>query len=89
MFPMDVVHSLHEWCASWRDRLNLLVALDALLAERSVRRAAFRIGITQSAASHALARLRKLTGDELLVRGRGGMVPTVRAEVMGAPLRAR
>jgi DNA-binding transcriptional LysR family regulator len=67
--------------------LNLLVALDALLAERSVTRAAFRIGITQSAASHALARLRKLTGDELLVRGRGGMVPTVRAEAMGAPLR--
>src|SRR5580658_9972979 len=67
--------------------LNLLVALDALLAERSVTRAAFRIGITQSAASHALARLRKLTGDELLVRGRSGMVPTVRAEAMGAPLR--
>src|ERR1700734_3123172 len=67
--------------------LNLLVALDALLAERSVTRAAGRIGITQSAASHALARLRKLTGDELLVRGRGGMVPTVRAEAMGAPLR--
>jgi len=34
-----------------------------------------------------LARLRKLTGDELLVRGRDGMVPTVRAEAMGAPLR--
>ena len=67
--------------------LNLLVTLDALLAERSVTRAAFRIGITQSAASHALARLRKLTGDELLVRGRSGMVPTVRAEAMGAPLR--
>jgi DNA-binding transcriptional LysR family regulator len=67
--------------------LNLLVALDALLAERSVTRAAGRIGITQSAASHALARLRKLTGDELLVRGRDGMVPTTRAEVMRAPLR--
>src|SRR5580698_7136236 len=67
--------------------LNLLVALDALLAERSVTLAASRIGITQSAARHALARLRKLTGDELLVRGRGGMVPTVRAEAMGGPLR--
>jgi DNA-binding transcriptional LysR family regulator len=63
------------------------VALDALLAERSVTLAASRIGITQSAASHSLARLRKLTGDELLVRGRGGMVPTVRAEAMKAPLR--
>ena len=67
--------------------LNLLVALDALLAERSVTRAAGRIGITQSAASHALSRLRKLTGDELLVRGRDGMVPTIRAEAMRAPLR--
>jgi DNA-binding transcriptional LysR family regulator len=67
--------------------LNLLVALDALLAERSVTRAAGRIGITQSAASHALSRLRKLTGDELLVRGREGMVPTIRAEAMRAPLR--
>jgi len=67
--------------------LNLLLALDALLAERSVTRASARIGITQSAASHALARLRKLTGDELLVRGKGGMVPTLRAEAMGGPLR--
>lgn len=67
--------------------LNLLLALDALLTERSVTRASARIGITQSAASHALSRLRKLTGDELLVRGRDGMLPTVRAEAMGAPLR--
>jgi DNA-binding transcriptional LysR family regulator len=67
--------------------LNLLVALDALLAERSVTKAAARIGITQSAASHALSRLRRLTGDELLVRGRDGMVSTMRADVMRAPLR--
>jgi DNA-binding transcriptional LysR family regulator len=67
--------------------LNLLVALDALLAERSVTRAAVRIGVTQSATSHALSRLRKLTGDELLVRARDGMVPTIRAEAMRAPLR--
>src|SRR5580658_9809206 len=78
-----VMNGVHLWAID----LNLLVALDALLAERSVTRAAFRLGITQSAASHALARLRKLTGDELLVRGRGGMVPTVRAEAMGGPLR--
>lgn len=67
--------------------LNLLVALDALLSEASVTRAAARIGVTQSAASHALSRLRKLTGDELLVRSRDGMVPTIRAEAMRAPLR--
>jgi DNA-binding transcriptional LysR family regulator len=67
--------------------LNLLVALDALLEECSVTRAAARIGITQSAASHALARLRELTGDKLLVRTREGMVPTTRAEAMRGPLR--
>ena len=61
--------------------LNLVLALDALLAERHVTRAATRLGITQSAASHALARLRDLIGDPLLVRGaRGTMVPTPRAE---------
>jgi DNA-binding transcriptional LysR family regulator len=67
--------------------LNLIVALDALLAERSVTRAAARVGITQSAMSHALARLRSLTGDELLARGRDGMVPTLRAEALAAPVR--
>nr|MDQ3034011.1 LysR family transcriptional regulator [Myxococcota bacterium] len=48
--------------------LNLLVALDALLEERSVTRAARRLGLSQPAASHALARLRELAGDPLLVR---------------------
>src|SRR6202166_3995547 len=67
--------------------LNLLVALDALLSEASVTKAAARIGVTQSAASHALSRLRKLTGDELLVRSRDRMVPPIRAEAMRAPLR--
>lgn len=52
--------------------LNLLVALDALLVEGSVTKAAARIGVTQSAASHALSRLQKLTSDELLVRSRDG-----------------
>jgi len=60
--------------------LNLVLALDALLAERHVTRAAERLGITQSAASHALARLRDLLGDPLLVRGpRGVMQATPRA----------
>jgi DNA-binding transcriptional LysR family regulator len=48
--------------------LNLLVALDALLLEASVSRAAMRIGLSQPAASHALQRLRDLLGDPLLVR---------------------
>ena len=55
--------------------LNLLVALDALLMERSVTRAAARVGLRQSAMSHNLARLRALLGDELLVRGPDGMRP--------------
>jgi DNA-binding transcriptional LysR family regulator len=83
---MLYIPNMHDVHLSSFD-LNLLVALDALIAERSVTRAAERIGITQSAASHALSRLRKLTGDELLVRGREGMVPTLRAEAMEAPLR--
>ena len=48
--------------------LNLLVHLDALLTERSVTRAAARVGIGQSAMSHNLARLRELLDDELLTR---------------------
>src|SRR5215471_10447572 len=48
--------------------LNLLVSLDALLAERHVTRASERVGLSQPAMSSALARLRILFGDELLVR---------------------
>lgn len=59
--------------------LNLLVALDALLTERSVTRAATRVGLGQSAMSHNLARLRQLFGDDLLVRSSDGMRPTPRA----------
>lgn len=67
--------------------LNLMVVLDALLESRSVTRAAERLGLTQPAVSHALARLRELLRDPLLVRGRGGLVPTPRAQSLAAPLR--
>jgi LysR family transcriptional regulator, mexEF-oprN operon transcriptional activator len=67
--------------------LNLLVALDALLAERGVTKAAARIGIGQSAMSHNLARLRELFGDELLTRGPIGMQPTPRALALADPVR--
>lgn len=67
--------------------LNLLVALDALLTERSVTRAAVRIGLRQSAMSHNLARLRALFGDELLTRGPNGMRPTPRALALIDPVR--
>ena len=67
--------------------LNLLVALDALLTERSVTRAAARVGLGQSAMSHNLARLRTLFGDELLTRGSEGMRPTPRALALIDPVR--
>jgi DNA-binding transcriptional LysR family regulator len=59
--------------------LNLLRALDALLAEGSVASAARRLGLSASAMSRTLARLRAATGDPLLVRAGRGLVPTPRA----------
>lgn len=59
--------------------LNLLVALDAFVEERSVTRAANRLGLSQPAASNMLARLRGLFDDVLLVRTASGMAPTERA----------
>lgn len=59
--------------------LNLLVTLDAVLTEGSVARAAQRLRLSPSAMSRALARLRKVTGDPLLVRAGRGLVPTPRA----------
>ncbi|MEV0415535.1 LysR family transcriptional regulator [Streptomyces sp. NPDC050448] len=59
--------------------LNLLRALDALLQENSVTRAAERLGTSPAAASRTLARLRRAVGDPLLVRAGQQMVPTPRA----------
>jgi DNA-binding transcriptional LysR family regulator len=67
--------------------LNLLVALDALLAERSVSRAALRLHLSQPAASALLARLRELFGDPLLLRSVRGMLPTPRALELLGPVR--
>jgi DNA-binding transcriptional LysR family regulator len=58
---------------------NLLIALDVLLAEGSVARAARRLQLSASAMSRTLARLRETTGDPLLVRAGRGLVPTPRA----------
>jgi DNA-binding transcriptional LysR family regulator len=66
--------------------LNLLVALDALLLEASVSRAAMRIGLSQPATSHALQRLRDLIGDPLLVRNGARMELTPRAQALRGPL---
>jgi DNA-binding transcriptional LysR family regulator len=59
--------------------LNLLVALDALLAEGSVAGAARRLGLSPSAMSRTLTRLRSATGDPLLVRAGRGLAPSPRA----------
>src|SRR5947208_13539403 len=66
--------------------LNLLIALDALLREANVSRAAMRIGLSQPATSHALQRLRDLIGDPLLVRTGARMELTPRAQALRGPL---
>jgi DNA-binding transcriptional LysR family regulator len=59
--------------------LNLLVVFDVLMSERSVTRAAERLGRTQSAVSHSLSRLREQFGDPLLTKGKARMQPTALA----------
>ena len=66
--------------------LNLLVVLHAVLEERSATKAAKRLNVTQSAVSNALARLRTLLGDPLVVRNGRGLVATPRAEELGPVL---
>ena len=68
--------------------LNLLVALDALLREANVSRAAMRIGLSQPAASHALQRLRDLIGDPLRWRRRSTMCGRCSSATVSTPLPA-
>jgi DNA-binding transcriptional LysR family regulator len=68
--------------------LNLLRVFEALIEERSATRAGVRLGLTQSAISHALNRLRDALQDELFVRGADGMQPTERAAEIAPRLRA-
>lgn len=67
--------------------LNLLRVFDALIEERSVTRAGERLGLSQSAISHALNRLRYVLNDELFVRVSDGMRPTPRASEIAPRLR--
>lgn len=76
MFSMNLAHVE-------RLDLNLLVAFHALFVERQVTRAAARTGVTQSAMSHSLARLREHLGDALFVRTPRGLAPTPRAAALG------
>lgn len=66
--------------------LNLLPVFEAVLAERSISRAADRLNLSQPAVSNAVARLRKATGDRLFVRLGNTMVPTPYAEELAGPL---
>jgi DNA-binding transcriptional LysR family regulator len=68
--------------------LNLLRVFDVLLEERSVTRAGARLGLTPSAVSHALSRLRYHLGDDLFQRNAQGMQPTRRALEIGPSLHA-
>ncbi len=67
--------------------LNLLLALDALLSERNVTRAARRLNISQPALSAKLARLRRLFDDELMIPTSRGVLPTALALELQEPIR--
>jgi DNA-binding transcriptional LysR family regulator len=67
--------------------LNLLVVFDAVAHEKNLTRAGQRLGMSQPAVSHALARLRVILKDDLFVRSPEGMLPTARAERMAGPAR--
>ncbi|AHG19019.1 LysR family transcriptional regulator [Chania multitudinisentens RB-25] len=67
--------------------LNLLLTLEALLAEQNVTKAAARLNLSQPAVSAQLNRLRDMFDDPLLVPARRGMTPTVKALELLAPLR--
>jgi DNA-binding transcriptional LysR family regulator len=93
--PLQIVHC-SIICLPGRDRpmmnwdqidLNLLVTFDTVMQERNLTRAGRRLGLSQPATSHALARLRATLGDELFVRTPEGMQPTQRAEEMAPPIR--
>ncbi len=82
---MSYIKNMHRMNLASLD-LNLLVALEALLEETSVGRAADRLSLSQPATSHALKRLRALFDDLLLARVGAGMQLTARAEALRAPL---
>jgi len=67
--------------------IRLLLAFEALIAERNVTRAAERAGLTQQGMSGQLARMRALFGDPLFVRAKGGVAPTPRAEELSRLVR--
>src|SRR5512145_3122203 len=82
MLCIDNMRSNHVSSAD----LNLLPVFEALLETGSVTAAAKRVGLTQSATSRALSRLRDTFGDPLFVRSGRGLVSTQRARELAGPL---
>jgi DNA-binding transcriptional LysR family regulator len=76
------MHSMHISAID----ANLFVVLHALLEEQNVARAAKRVGLSPSATSHALARLREVLGDPLFVRAGRRLAPTTRARELATPV---
>lgn len=67
--------------------LNLLAVFDVIMRERNITLAATRVGLSQPAASNALARLRRILNDPLFVRTSNGMEPTPYAKALADPIR--
>lgn len=84
MSPADILHDMRS---EGRFDLNLLIVLDALIELGSTKAAARRLGVTQSAVSYSLARLRGHFGEELFRRTRSGMAPTEFTMSIAEPLR--
>ena len=87
--PMQGAENANDdHAASFADLdLNLLVVFDAVMQDRSLTRAARRLGLSQPATSHALARLRTVLHDPLFVRAPDGMRPTPRAQQIAGQVR--
>lgn len=79
---MPTTNVCDEYQHPERISLHLFTILNTILSEQSVTRAAVQLNMSQSAVSAALARLRNLFGDPLLVRGKSRLVPTERAKEM-------
>lgn len=80
--------SIHDGPLLRRADLNLLAVFDVVYRERNLTRAAHQLSLSQSAVSHALARLRDRLGDPLFLRQGRGVVPTPRAEQLAPGVQA-
>lgn len=86
MKPENIIECMSKFDGSQLDG-HLLKLLLAVLETGSITAAAERLGVTQSAVSHLLDKLRAITGDPLFVKRGRGIVPTARAEALAQPAR--